>query len=121
VSDVAPQPRPVAAATRMTRNGRRRQPKIQADWPWAADIVTLGISDGPHKGQTVTLRQVTRRVPARHGTRQIRHADLPHRPDLRGGVLAHVVAVARRELLPLRPHPVRPGLRSPEGEDPHLF
>ena len=44
----------------------------------------LGISEGPRKGQTVTLRQVTRRVPARAGgTRQI-HA-LTSRTDLPAG------------------------------------
>ncbi len=44
----------------------------------------LGITDGPRKGQTVTLRQVTRRVPARGGsTRQI-HA-LTSRHDLAAG------------------------------------
>jgi len=38
----------------------------------ADTTVELGISDGPRKGQTVTLRQVTRRVPAKAGaTRQI--------------------------------------------------
>lgn len=46
--------------------------------------VTLKISDGPRKGQTVSLRQVTRRVPARSGgTRQI-HA-LTSRTDLPAG------------------------------------
>jgi len=46
--------------------------------------VELGISEGPRKGQTVTLRQVTRRVPARGGgTRQI-HA-LTSRTDLPAG------------------------------------
>ena len=44
----------------------------------------LGISDGPRKGQAVTLRQVTRRVPAKGGgTRQI-HA-LTSRTDLPAG------------------------------------
>ena len=44
----------------------------------------LGISEGPRKGQTVTLRQVTRLVPARAGgTRQI-HA-LTSRDDLPAG------------------------------------
>ena len=38
----------------------------------AGTTVELGISDGPRKGETVTLRQVTRLVPARAGgTRQI--------------------------------------------------
>jgi hypothetical protein len=50
----------------------------------ADSTVELGISDGPRKGQTVTLRQVTRRVPARGGgTRQI-HA-LTSRTDLPAG------------------------------------
>jgi hypothetical protein len=44
----------------------------------------LGIGEGPRKGETVTLRQVTRRVPARAGaTRQI-HA-LTSRTDLPAG------------------------------------
>ena len=46
--------------------------------------VTLGIRDGPRKGQEVSLRQVTRRVPAKAGgTRQI-HA-LTSRTDLTAG------------------------------------
>jgi len=50
----------------------------------ADTTVTLTISDGPRKGQTVSLRQVTRRVPARgSGTRQI-HA-LTSRTDLAAG------------------------------------
>jgi Transposase protein/Helix-turn-helix domain len=52
----------------------------------ADTTVELGISDGPRKGQTVTLRQVTRRVPAKSGgTRQI-HA-LTSRTDLAAGEL----------------------------------
>jgi transposase-like protein len=50
----------------------------------ADTTITLGIHDGPRKGQTVSLRQVTRRVPARGGgTRQI-HA-LTSRADLPAG------------------------------------
>ena len=50
----------------------------------AGTSVALGISDGPRKGQTVSLRQVTRHVPARGGgTRQI-HA-LTSRTDLAAG------------------------------------
>jgi transposase-like protein len=50
----------------------------------ADTAVELGISEGPRKGQTVSLRQVTRRVPARgSGTRQI-HA-LTSRTDLPAG------------------------------------
>ena len=42
------------------------------EYDLADTTVTLRISDGPRKGQTVSLRQVTRRVPARGGgTRQI--------------------------------------------------
>ena len=50
----------------------------------ADTAVTLTIRDGPRKGQTVSLRQVTRRVPAKAGgTRQI-HA-LTSRTDLAAG------------------------------------
>jgi len=50
----------------------------------ADTAVTLRISDGPRKGQTVSLRQVSRRVPGRGGaTRQI-HA-LTSRTDLPAG------------------------------------
>jgi hypothetical protein len=50
----------------------------------ADTTVVLGIGDGPRKGQTVSLRQVTRHVPARGGgTRQI-HA-LTSRTDLTAG------------------------------------
>jgi transposase len=50
----------------------------------ADTTITLGIHDGPRKGQTVSLRQVSRRVPARGGgTRQI-HA-LTSRTDLAAG------------------------------------
>jgi transposase-like protein len=50
----------------------------------ADTTVALGIHDGPRKGQTVTLRQVTRRVPARGGgTRQI--YALTSRTDLAAG------------------------------------
>jgi hypothetical protein len=50
----------------------------------ADSTVELGISEGPRKGQTVTLRQVTRQVPAKGGgTRQI-HA-LTSRDDLPAG------------------------------------
>jgi hypothetical protein len=54
------------------------------EYDLADTTVELGISDGPRKGQAVTLRQVTRLVPARHGaTRQI-HA-LTSRADLTAG------------------------------------
>jgi transposase len=54
------------------------------EYELADTIVTLGISQGPRQGQTVTLRQVSRLVPARAGgTRQI-HA-LTSRHDLTAG------------------------------------
>jgi Helix-turn-helix domain len=54
------------------------------EYDLADTTITLKISHGPRKGQTVSLRQVTRRVPARGGgTRQI-HA-LTSRTDLAAG------------------------------------
>jgi hypothetical protein len=54
------------------------------EYDLAEATVELGISEGPRKGQAVTLRQVTRRVPAKGGgTRQI-HA-LTSRDDLTAG------------------------------------
>jgi hypothetical protein len=54
------------------------------DYKLADTTVELAISEGPRKGQTVTLRQVTRLVPARHGgTRQIH--TLTSRTDLAAG------------------------------------
>ena len=54
------------------------------EYDLADTMVTLTINEGPRKGQAVSLRQVTRRVPARHGaTRQI-HA-LTSRTDLAAG------------------------------------
>ena len=54
------------------------------EYDLADSTVELGISEGPRKGETVTLRQVTRLVPARGGgTRQI-HA-LTSRTDLPAG------------------------------------
>jgi lambda repressor-like predicted transcriptional regulator len=54
------------------------------EYELADTTVTLSISEGPRKGQAVTLRQVTRRVPAKAGaTRQI-HA-LTSRTDLPAG------------------------------------
>jgi transposase-like protein len=56
----------------------------QHEYDLADTAVTLAFSEGPRKGQTVPLRQVTRRVPARGGgTRQI-HA-LTSRTDLAAG------------------------------------
>jgi transposase-like protein len=54
------------------------------EYELAGTTVELGISEGPRKGETVTLRQVTRLVPARAaGTRQIRV--LTSRDDLPAG------------------------------------
>jgi transposase-like protein len=54
------------------------------EYDLADTTVTLDINDGPRKGQAVSLRQVTRLVPARGGgTRQI-HV-LTSRPDLPAG------------------------------------
>ncbi len=54
------------------------------EYELAGSTVELGIREGPRKGQTVTLRQVTRLVPARAGgTRQI-HV-LTSRDDLPAG------------------------------------
>jgi hypothetical protein len=54
------------------------------EYDLADTTITLNINKGPRKGQTVSLRQVTRRVPARRGaTRQI-HA-LTSRQDLAAG------------------------------------
>jgi hypothetical protein len=62
----------------------------------ADSTVELGISEGPRKGQTVTLRQVTRRVPARGGaTRQI-HA-LTSRTDLPAGEVCWRMSARWRE------------------------
>jgi transposase len=56
------------------------------EYDLADTTITLTISEGPRKGQAVSLRQVTRRVPARGGgTRQI-HA-LTSRTDLAAGEL----------------------------------
>ena len=72
---------PAAEFTKVTctdDRGRRHEYEL------ADSTVELGISEGPRKGQTVTLRQVTRLVPAKAGgTRQI-HA-LTSRTDLPAG------------------------------------
>ena len=54
------------------------------EYELADSTAELGISEGPRKGQTVTLRQVTRRVPARHGAIRQIHA-LTSRDDLPAG------------------------------------
>ena len=66
------------------------------EYDLADSTVELGISEGPRKGQTVTLRQVTRRVPARGGaTRQI-HA-LTSRTDLPAGEVCWRMSARWRE------------------------
>ena len=66
------------------------------EYELADTTVELGISDGPRKGQTVTLRQVTRRVPAKGGaTRQI-HA-LTSRTDLPPGEVCWRMSARWRE------------------------
>ena len=72
---------PAAAFTTITCADDRGR---EHEYDLADTTVTLRISDGPRKGQTVSLRQVSRRVPARGGgTRQI-HA-LTSRTDLAAG------------------------------------
>jgi Helix-turn-helix domain len=62
----------------------------------ADSTVTLSISEGPRKGQTVSLRQVTRLVPAKGGgTRQI-HA-LTSRTDLEAGEVCWRLTARWRE------------------------
>jgi len=66
------------------------------EYDLADSTAELGISEGPRKGQTVTLRQVTRRVPARGGgTRQI-HA-LTSRTDLPAGEVCWRLTARWRE------------------------
>jgi transposase len=66
------------------------------EYELADTVVELGISEGPRKGQTVTLRQVTRRVPAKGGaTRQI-HA-LTSRDDLPPGEVCWRLSARWRE------------------------
>jgi hypothetical protein len=72
---------PAAAFTTITCADDRGR---EHEYDLADTTITLSINEGPRKGQTVSLRQVTRRVPARHGaTRQI-HA-LTSRQDLAAG------------------------------------
>src|SRR5215469_13183808 len=66
------------------------------EYDLADSTAELGISEGPRKGQTVTLRQITRRVPARGGgTRQI-HA-LTSRTDLPAGEVCWRLTARWRE------------------------
>ena len=54
------------------------------EYELADTVVTLAISEGPRKGQAVTLRQVTRLVPARAGGNRQIHV-LTSRTDLAAG------------------------------------
>ena len=54
------------------------------DYELADSTAELGISEGPRRGETVTLRQVTRRVPAKAGAIRQIHA-LTSRTDLAAG------------------------------------
>jgi hypothetical protein len=66
------------------------------EYDLADSTAELGISEGPRKGQTVTLRQVTRRVPARGGaTRQIH--TLTSRDDLPAGEVCWRMSARWRE------------------------
>jgi len=66
------------------------------DYELADTTVTLSISEGPRKGQAVTLQQVTRLVPAKAGgTRQI-HA-LTSRDDLTAGEVCWRMSARWRE------------------------
>ena len=72
---------PAAAFTTITCADDRGR---EHEYDLADTTVTLRISDGPRKGQTVSLRQVSRRVPAQAGgTRQIH--TLTSRTDLAAG------------------------------------
>jgi hypothetical protein len=72
---------PAAGFTQVTTEDDRGR---EHDYDLTDTTAELEINEGPRKGQTVTLRQVTRRVPARGGgTRQI-HA-LTSRHDLAAG------------------------------------
>jgi hypothetical protein len=66
------------------------------EYELADSTAELSISEGPRKGQIVTLRQVTRRVPAKGGaTRQI-HA-LTSRTDLTAGEVCWRMSARWRE------------------------
>jgi hypothetical protein len=66
------------------------------EYDLADTAVELGISEGPRKGQTVTLRQVTRRVSAKAGgTRQIHM--LTSRDDLPAGEVCWRMSARWRE------------------------
>jgi transposase-like protein len=62
----------------------------------ADTTVTLDINDGPRKGEQVTLRQVTRRVPARGGGLRQIHA-LTTRQDLAAGEVCWRLTLRWRE------------------------
>ncbi len=79
------------------------------EYELADTTAELGISEGPRKGQTVTLRQVTRRVRAGGRHPADPRADLPGRPDRRGGVLAAERRGGGRRTTSATPAPGSPG------------
>jgi hypothetical protein len=72
---------PAAAFTKLTCTDDRGRAH---EYQLADTTVALEIAEGPRKGQTVSLRQVTRRVPGRHGTIRQVHT-LTSRTDLPAG------------------------------------
>jgi transposase-like protein len=77
-------PAPDLSAAEFTKAACTDDRDRRHEYELADSTVELGISEGPRKGQTVTLRQVTRRVPAKAGgTRQIH--TLTSREDLPAG------------------------------------
>jgi hypothetical protein len=96
---------PAAAFTEATCTDDRGR---AYDYELADTTVELGISEGPRRrdGDAEASHPPCPRTGWRHPPDP--HADLAERPDRRRGVLAHELAVAGRELLPLRPRPVRP-------------
>jgi hypothetical protein len=66
------------------------------EYDLADSTAELGISEGPRKGQTVTLRQVTRRVAARAGAARQIHA-LTSRTDLPSGQVCWRLSARWRE------------------------
>ena len=66
------------------------------EYELADTVVTLAISEGPRKGQAVTLRQVTRLVPARAGGNRQIHV-LTSRTDLAAGEVCWRMSARWRE------------------------
>jgi transposase len=84
---------PAAAFTKVTcadDRGRRH------DYQLADTSITLDITEGPRKGQQVSLRQVTRREPARRGQARQAHT-LTSRADLPAGEVCWRMSFRWRE------------------------